>query len=442
MSKGKRYLSLPLILATAAFLGCNDEHPTEPAGPDIDPVMQAAKGGGKPNPELAGNNLSYPVIWAEGVAKVLPGTPGMAPIMGGVWWYQWGTNGVDPDIAPASCPPDPDAGDLALNPDGLPLCDDGILGAVDLGRVAGTPAAQNPLPLAKAYMQKDPLNSWQAWSGDAAESGQAELTGEIFVDWIDWGDNLESVDWYTRSQVRTEVVLFEDFFAPKLEYQMRHTDGWGINEVHGLAATLDASPAALLGDGMRGTVYSPCARLTIQKLLVKRDDADLVNLVWVPGTATGGGYWVESDLYQGDPLINAPIFNLPVYQGGDGPGYYSAEINVKGRVIFGYTWNVRRLNEGAGDYRATFSLDEICGSTTLNTRFVDGHTQILVPLEEEALAAPVTLADEGSDTGGGTPVLVTSDNLTYIDIRILERGGGGSKGGGTKGGGAKGGGNH
>ncbi len=431
MTFGTRHLKLPLLLATAAFLACSDQTPTEPAGPDIDLVTAAAKGGGggKPNPELAGNNLSFPVIWAEGVAKVLrTPPPGLDYTLGGEWWYQWGTNGVDPDVTPASCPPDPDALDPALNPDGLHLCDDGIPLLVDLGLVAGSPAADNPLPLAKAYVQKDPLSTWQAWSGDAAASGQAESTGEIHVDWIDWGDNLESVDWYTRSQVRTEVVLFEDFFDPKLEYQMRHTSGWGINEVHGLAAPVDGDPEPLLGDGNRGTVYSPCARLTLQKLLLERGDADLTNLEWVPGTATDGGYWVESDIYEGEPLINAPIFNMPVYLGGDGPGFYSAEINVKGRVIFGYTWNVRRLNEGAGDYRATFSFDEECGSTTLNTRFVDGHTNLLLPVEEEIVAAA---AEEGESPGGGAiPVLLTSENLTYIDIRILERGGGG--GGGKK----------
>ena len=38
--------------------------------------------GGKPGGETAGNNLSYPVIWAEGVQKTLPGTPGMEPATG------------------------------------------------------------------------------------------------------------------------------------------------------------------------------------------------------------------------------------------------------------------------------------------------------------------------------------------------------------------------
>jgi len=379
-------------------------------------------GGGKP-PSEAGNNLSYPVIWAEGVTKVLPGTSGMTPILGGGWWYQWGTNGTDPDITPASCPPDPDEENLVLNPNGLHLCDDGIEESVNLNDVAGEPAADNPMDLAKVYLQKDPNNVWQAESADWSAT-------PVNVHWIDWGDNLESVDWYTRSQVRTEVVLFQDLDTdtPMLEYEMRHTSGWGIDEVHGLAATIDEPITALEGPGNRATVYSYCARLTIQKLLVDRDDTRLTDLVWVPEDG-----WTEPVEYP-DDLINPHIFNGSVHEGGDGPGYYSAEINVKGRIIYGYTWNVRKLNEGAGDYRITFSFDQTCGNVGLNTFFEDGVTQILVPLEVEETEAVIS---EAETEGGATAVLVPAEynefgeliggNLTYIDVRILERGGGGGR---------------
>jgi hypothetical protein len=209
---------------------------------------------------------------------------------------------------------------------------------------------------------------------------------------IDWGDNLESVDWYTRSQVRTEVVLFKDILdplPPLLEYEMRHTSGWGIDEVHGLAA--DFTPAAYLGAGTRSTVYSPCARLTIQKLLVARDNPLLADLIWMPGAG-----WIEPEGGTTN-LINPPIFNKAVYEAGDGPGYYSAEVNVKGRIIYGYTWNVRKLNDmtpvagstaptAAGDYRITYSFDEQCGSVDLSTFFVEGTTNILMPVEEEETA--------------------------------------------------------
>ncbi len=418
------------LLAAAALAACTNA--SEPAAPSsLQPALYGARGGGgKPTVESGVNNLSYPVIWAEGVAKTLPGTAGMTPILQGEWWYQWGTNGVDPNVTPASCKPDPDASNVELNPEGLPLCDDGTPLHVDLTLVAGTPAADNPLPLARAYLQKDANNVWQAGFWPATQ-GERPIDA-VKVDLVDWGDNLESMDWYTTSQVRTEVVLFEDsglgdgeaYPWPMLEYEMRHTDGWGINEVHGLATSLDVTPST--GPGTRATVYSNCARLTIQKLLTNREDTALNDLVWVP---TEG--WTEPAGYEGD-LVNPHVFNGSVHEGGDGPGYYSAEINVKGRIIYGYTWNVRQLNEGDGDYRLTFSFDEVCGpGTALNTYFVQGVTEILVPAEEVIIAA--------ADEGGATAVLRPDLNLTYIDVRILPRGAGGGGGGGGGGNGNHGG---
>ena len=376
-------------------------------------------GGGKPTAE-AGNNLSFPVIWAEGVAKTLPGTVNMEPVLNGTWWYWWGMEGIDPNIVPLSCAPDPD--DQAL-------CDDGVAGQA----MGAVPGVGHEDALVKAYLQKDPNNVWQAETADWSAA-------PVDVSWIDWGDNLESVDWYTRSQVRTEVVLFQDLDSPMREYQMRHTSGWGIDEVHGLAAD-KVSGAALAGPGNQATVYSPCARLTIQKLLVNRDDPALADAIWVPQVG-----------WTGPGLIGAvPIFNMPVYAGLDGPGYYAAEINVKGRIIYGYTWNVRKLNQGPGDYRITFSFDAVCGNVDLNTFFTEGVTQILLPVEEEEGASTMVmklddsfalteggralagggrleksllLSEEGTDSGGGTAVLDTTLNLTYIDIRILERSGG------------------
>ena len=382
----------------------------------------AAMAKGPPAAEGAGNNLSFPVIWAEGVTKTVPGTPGMTPSTGGAWWYSWGTNGTDPNVVPASCAPDPD---------NTLFCNNGIPGSYNEALVPGTPPADNPMPLVKAYLQKDAKNIWQAASADWS-------AGAVSVDKIDWGDNLESVDWYTRSQVRTEVVLFEDLMeespdeldgrdggtAPWLEYAMRHVSGWGIDEVHGMA--VDAG-SPVLGAGNQATIYSPCARFTIQKLLVQRDNPALSGLVWMPGAG-----WTEVEGSTTD-LVNAPIFNKAVHEGGDGPGYYSAEINVKGRIIFGYTWNVRQLNDPlpsgpAGDYRLTFSFDESCGSVNRNTSFVDGVTEIVLPLETEEVA----VSAEPTDDGGGSAVLDFENNLTYIDVRILERSGGGGGGGGGK----------
>ena len=422
-----KILVCSLAVLTMLSVACDDGALMDPGG-----EMQGstfAKGSpGPPSGHEAGNNLSFPVIWAEGVPKVAPGVPGMEPLLTGEWWYWWGAEGVDPNVTPLSCPPDPDD---------LLLCDDEVDGT------AVGPAPEDNGELVRAFVQKDPQNQWQAGSFDGSAV-------PVQVDVIDWGDNLESVDWYTRSQVRTELVLYEGsllgdievYGFPMLEYEMRHTSGWGIDEAHGLAAGLADPPVAILGPGDQATVYTYCARLTIQKLLVDRDDVRLADLEWVPGE--GWTEPVEDPMNPGQPypddLINDHLFNGSVHEGGDGPGYYSAEINVKGKIIFGYTWNVRNLNEGAGNYRITFSLDAVCGTAALNTFFVDGLTTILEPAEEEEseiTTSGVSADDEGGDTGGGTGVLDFINNLTYMDIAILERSGGGGGGGGGKGGGKK-----
>lgn len=153
-------------------------------------------------------------------------------------------------------------------------------------------------------------------------------------------------------------------------------------------------------------------------------------LQWIPGEG-----WTEPEGYELD-LIKPHIFNGSVHEGGDGPGYYSAEINVKGKIIYGYTWNVRTLNDNtpvppaiiptpAGDYRITFSFDNNVVGLPLNTFFTPS-TQIVVPLETEVLTEVLAAeADDSGDEGGGTAILDFTNNLTYIDVRILERGGGG-----------------
>ena len=147
--------------------------------------------------------------------------------------------------------------------------------------------------LVRAYLQKDSNNIWQAGTADWTLLSNEPLA----VRWIDWGDNLESVDWYTKSQVRTEVVLFQDLpmrirqgtAGDMLEYEMRHVSGWGIDEVHGLAYARGEAAGPILGPGTRATVYSHCARLTIQKLLVSRDEVEPGQLVWQPGLG-----WTEA----------------------------------------------------------------------------------------------------------------------------------------------------
>ena len=52
----------------------------------------------------------------------------------------------------------------------------------------------------------------------------------------------------------------------------------------------------------------------------------------------------------------APVFNMAAWQRTtDGPGSYGAELNVGGKIVYGFVWRTTDLT--AGEYRLTFSLD-------------------------------------------------------------------------------------
>lgn len=326
-------------------------------------VTLAAKGvpGGPPaGEEDTGNNLSTPVIWSDGVTKTL---------------RMVGTNPED------------------------------VL-------FTGQSAACTDLPGETCWLQQDPLNIWQAESLDATTGettyGDSLLPIVTFeVDEVDWGDNLEARDWNVNSIVRVETVLWQTLDVPMTGYEMSFLYGQGPSEMWGTTTSLVESAEA--------TVYSGCARLTIQKI-----PSVGASLTWTPAT----GQWSGEG-------VSAPYFNAAVHEAGDGPGFYSAEINVPGRVIYGYNWSVKSTGDGAGVYRLTFSLDGSvdgglpCGTTTLNTSLA--QAVVRVPVEEAAIEP----AEE--PTAGGTAVVDATNNLTCIDVTILSRSGGGGTKGGPKG---------
>jgi len=348
--------------------------------------------------ETVGNNLSYPVIWADNVAKDLNGNMGDHNVSG-EWWFVWGEDPIDPQAEIFSCKPDASG----------EFCEDGSQPGDGLSTVY------------KAYVQKDALNEWQATS--------ILPEAQVFVDSIDWGDNLESIDWGLKSKVRTEVVLLKDLKDPVTEYAMRHVSGWGTDEVHG-QQTDNGEP--VFGPGTRATVYSDNARFTIQKLIPESLEGLEGSLIW----DEENNWWTEVN--PAEDIVNDPIFTDAV-GAEDGPDFYNAEVNVKGKIIYGYTWNVKDLNQGLGYYRLTFSFDN---HANLNTFFneetgIIGQNVIVIAAEEE-------------ESGGGVANVVPESNLTYMDVLIKENdrgnGGGGKgkpgSGGGNNGGGRGGNGMH
>ncbi len=178
----------------------------------------------------------------------------------------------------------------------------------DATLIDGLPVYRNPS-----------VNEWQA------ESVDGTTLGEIGVK-IDWADNLTRQTWTERSKIRVEVVLFEDLATPLKGYNMYSLGGTQLNEVF---VTNTATYAATTA-----TVYSNVARLKIEKL----DDKD------------------------GSPVLL--VYDSPVYERYfvDGPvDAYSAEVNMGGKCIYGFNWDVRTVAaiEKSGWYRLTFSLDAL-----------------------------------------------------------------------------------
>jgi len=360
-----------MLIATIIFFLSNDS------------IYAQGNGGG--GGETAGNNLSFPVIFADGGTKALPGSM-ESYSLNGEWWYVWGEDPADPQGTIYSCKPS------ESNP-----------GKCENNTDPGDGISQ----VYKAYIQKDINNVWQAYNSSVPD-------GEtIIIDWVDWGDNLESLAWGIDSNVRTELVLLKDLDDPVTQFGMRHVDGWGINEVHGLQTQMNSQP--VYGEGTQATVYSPKMRFIVQKLNYTRESIPASRLTWDPEMKK----WTET-LPEYEDIINDPIFNQAAFEAGTGSGYFSAEINVKGKIMYGYTWDVSSINQGEGHYRITYSFDE--GDGVTGRAIFDTTTQIVLPIEEETATIVNTarLLEEPSD--GGVAIMDPVNNLTYMDILIGQPG--------------------
>lgn len=242
------------------------------------------------------------------------------------------------------------------------------------------------------YLQQDLYNIWQADSVDGS-------LAPVNVTTIDWGDNLEAHPWTIRSIVRTEVVLYQDISAaPMTGFEMEWLYGEGTTEMWGTNAVEYESDSA--------TVYSVLARYTIQKLNVDPyDDANMPidNSILGLGWDAAAGEWTGP---VGATLYNSAVWDAEGVDGKALASIYSAEINIPGKVIYGYNWNVRKMNGGVGYYRITFSLDAEGGKAVVipcNTFFTEGVTSVKLSENVE---------------GGGVGVIDYANNLTYIDVLI------------------------
>ena len=207
-------------------------------------------------------------------------------------------------------------------------------------------------------------NTWQAeWAG--RPTGKTPAV-------VDWGDNLRSVQYAINSVIRVEHVLVADdgtmlqgFPMDALVNPSSPTEKQGIYADGGETQTVALTP----------TVFTDRARLKIEKLAAK-----------------GGA-------------VTHTYFNKAVYEGFgiDGPGKYAAEINVGGRVIFGYVWMMKDVTMPTnvpkdGWWRITFSVDNLSG-VTFTTLGVDDAT--IATVTPTATVAEIFVKTRRGGGGGG-----------------------------------------
>jgi uncharacterized protein YjdB len=277
-----------------------------------------------------GNNLSYPVIFAEGI-----GITGL-PVS------------TDPGVRPTAAE--------GIVVDALPFF-----------------FAGNVKDFQDAYYLQQRTNTWRAEWADGSQAGpqQAEVV---------WGDNLTGVQFNTHQNIRIEVVL-NAINGPRLTgYNMAVLYGSGESEMQGT-------------DGTTGlftpTIYSVLPHITIEKL----DDVSREPVRKVYEGTVYGGF------------------------GGDGPGAFNAEVNVGGKMVYGYNLQIQNLSFPSdlhkyGWWRVTFKVDD--------TGQVGGGPQINRNTELTRLA-----------TGEGklfAPQIDPGGNRSWVDFEVKSASGGGGGG--------------
>ena len=312
-------------------------------------------GGGEE--ESAGNNLSFPVIFTDGVGVTLAGLP---------------------DAFEFTTPYD-------LNGDQTIDLNDQINGYY-------------------LFAQKTAGNTWQADS--ALIPADQDLSTNVFVSTVDWGDSLEGTRPLAVGRpVRVEISFYKDLgtsFAGDVALDPTMTsypmqllaNPSSPSEVQGASAsqfpisgTSLPDPRVLTEESTLASVYSQNAKLVIQHVVGTPEPGDFT---W------NGDYWVDADISDG-VTIDDPVQGLT----------FGAEVTVAGKVVYGVSQGGWRPSQ-AGTYRLTTAFPT-------DGNFQLDQAQIQVSTEEVATAA----AESGDPTtGAGVASIDVPNNLTFLDILV------------------------
>jgi uncharacterized protein YjdB len=277
-----------------------------------------------------GNNLSLPVIFAEGIG--MTGLP----------------TATDPGLRPAAAE--------GITVDQLPFWYSGNVSDYTLNSVN--------------YFMQQGTNTWQAeWVDEGAGATQQVEAA--------WGDNITSTSFNSHQNIHIELVLYDKSGRTLKGFNMTSLYGTNESEMQGTDGTMgDFTP----------TVYAVTPRLIIQKL---NDQTMQV---------------VET------------VFDGAIHEGfgGDGPGAFSAEVSVSGRLGYGYNLLLQNVTltdptvHKYGWWRITFTLD---GQGNVGGQPVNRH---------------IDLVSMAPNSGGlFTPQFDAATQTTWIDINIKQASGGG-----------------
>lgn len=211
------------------------------------------------------------------------------------------------------------------------------------------------------YPQKTTGNVWQA--------DFATATGSVDVTYIDWGDNVESVQPKVRSPFRLEVTLYKALAEPMTGYTMAVLEyPSSSNELQGTNTTTY--------EGTMATVISSSPKLVVQYL----GSSVPADMTW-QGTQWSAGTVV--------PVSFAP------------------ELNVGGKYIYGASQGGFKPTQ-AGYYRITFFIPG--GNVNLGAATIVNASGGFTPPSEGVTTAQISAAH----------------NLTYVDV-LAKAGGGGRR---------------
>lgn len=286
-------------------------------------------------------------------------------------------------------------------------------------------------PVFRIYWQKTTGVTWRADSVEAV----ADAPRSWEADYVDWGDNLESRSWTTNSIIRVETTPFTTLPGgagdPPFQrgYQMWHVSGKGTDELWGLRTTVPAAgdptavPLPFVYDAQVAIVHTTLARLTMTKIgkdavACLEDGVDPgFPLEWDTDPASATYLtWVDRSA---QPVAVCEVKDTP----------YTPELNIGGRFVYGYNWNLRRETmcpefKKGGWWRLTFYTEPTTAGA-LPVMFSHGDAIVLAPPVLPAagpvattLAPDEVLASEGATY---TAKVSAAHHLTYIDICVRAR---------------------